>query len=127
MIKKKDTYEELQISICSAYNPKSVANDVEVSIPVPSDCTDVISNCKAGTATYIPGKNLVQWRLFAMKGQEKRVLNLNFKLPSIKSGKVKRESILVPNGANQYFLPNELSLHEWTQSKEHENQRPKRI
>lgn len=41
IIKKKETYEELQLSICSAYSPKTLANDVEVYIPVPCDSTDV--------------------------------------------------------------------------------------
>ena len=121
IIKNKPTFEELQISICSAFSPKTVANDIEVLIPVPCDSTDVKPHPSSGSAEYLPGKNLVKWRLFTVKGQEKQLLHLSYKLPSVKSGCLIRESLSIPIRANQHQLQHQLSLHEWPQSKDYES------
>lgn len=124
IIRKTETFEETQLQICSAFGPKTVANDVEVSVPVPSDCMEVSSDPQSGVSEYLPSRNRILWRVFSVKGQEKSTLIFRYKLPTIKSCGLKRRQISVPSRGHPDELQHQLPFYERAEDQNNENKGP---
>jgi len=77
------TRYEYTITLKANYKPRSIANNVELLVPVPSDANCPTFSTSAGTTEYLPEKDCVSWKLKQLPGQRHHVMHVQFSLPSV--------------------------------------------
>lgn len=74
---------EYMIKTRSQFKSRSVANNVEIIIPVPADVDSPSFKCSVGTVTYLPDKDAVVWVIKQFHGGREYLMRAHFGLPSI--------------------------------------------
>eukprot|EP01125_Pyxidicula_operculata_P022975 TRINITY_DN9727_c0_g1_i1.p1 TRINITY_DN9727_c0_g1~~TRINITY_DN9727_c0_g1_i1.p1 ORF type:complete len:438 (+),score=98.67 TRINITY_DN9727_c0_g1_i1:18-1331(+) len=76
---------EYLVKVRSQYKPRSVANNVQIIIPVPHDADSPKFRASIGTAKYAPEKNAIVWSIRQFAGGKEFLLRAHFGLPSVSS------------------------------------------
>ena len=74
---------EYMIKTRSQFKTRSVANNVEISIPVPPDVDSPSFKSSVGNVTYLPDKDTVVWTIKQFHGGREYLMRAHFGLPSI--------------------------------------------
>jgi AP-1 complex subunit mu len=74
---------EYMIKAKSQFKSRSIANNVEIVIPVPSDVDSPSFKCSIGSVTYVPDRNAVIWSIKQFNGGREFLMRAHFGLPSI--------------------------------------------
>jgi len=74
---------EYMIKTRSQFKSRSVANGVEISIPVPPDVDSPSFKSSVGNVTYLPDKDCVVWTIKQFHGGREYLMRAHFGLPSI--------------------------------------------
>jgi len=67
----------------SQFKARSVANNVEIHVPVPSDVDSPSFKTSIGTVRYQPDKNVIVWSIKQFQGHKEFIMTANFGLPSV--------------------------------------------
>jgi len=76
---------EYLIKARSQFKPRSVANNVTITIPVPADADSPKFRTSTGVAVYAPDKNAILWTIKQFPGGKEFLLRAHFGLPSVDS------------------------------------------
>lgn len=79
------TRVEYMVKAKSQYKARSVANNVEILIPVPSDVDSPNFKTSIGSVKYLPGKDAMLWTIRQFAGQKDYIMTATFGLPSVAS------------------------------------------
>eukprot|EP01036_Dinobryon_divergens_P033678 gene33678-43527_t len=74
---------EYMIKAKSQFKSRSIANNVEIIIPVPSDVDSPSFKASIGTVTYFPDRNAIIWTIKQFTGSKDYLMRAHFGLPSI--------------------------------------------
>jgi len=87
---------EYMIKAKSQFKQRSVANNVEIHIPVPPDADSPSFKAQNGTAKYAPEKDCIVWTIKQFPGQKEHILRAHFGLPSVQQdGQLPKKPISV--------------------------------
>jgi len=67
----------------SQFKSGSVASNVEVHIPVPTDVDSPCFKASMGSVKYVPEQNVIVWQIKQFQGQKEYSMSASFGLPSI--------------------------------------------
>jgi len=73
---------EFAIKAKSQFKSRSVANNVEIIIPVPEDVDTPSFKASIGTVTYVPDKEAIVWSIKQFSGAREYLMRAHFGLPS---------------------------------------------
>ncbi len=76
---------EYMIKAKSQFKSRSIANNVEIIIPVPRDVDSPSFKASIGTVTYFPDRDAVVWTIKQFAGSKEYLMRAHFGLPSITS------------------------------------------
>mmetsp|Transcript_1821 Transcript_1821/g.2488 ORF Transcript_1821/g.2488 Transcript_1821/m.2488 type:complete len:423 (+) Transcript_1821:120-1388(+) len=76
---------EYMIKAKSQFKSRSVANNVDIIIPVPNDVDSPSFKASVGNVTYLPDKDVIIWHLKQFNGGREYLMRAHFGLPSISS------------------------------------------
>jgi AP-1 complex subunit mu len=76
---------EYMIKAKSQFKSRSIANNVEIVIPVPADVDTPSFKASIGTVTYFPDRNAIVWTIKQFSGTKEYLMRAHFGLPSITS------------------------------------------
>lgn len=84
---EKFTHSRLEIMVKAKgqFKKQSVANNVEISVPVPSDADSPKFKTSVGSAKYLPEKNVVVWTIKSFPGGKEYLMRAHFGLPSVET------------------------------------------
>ncbi|XP_075433571.1 AP-1 complex subunit mu-2 isoform X1 [Ascaphus truei] len=84
---EKFTHSRLEIMVKAKgqFKKQSVANNVEISVPVPSDADSPKFKTSVGSAKYVPEKNVVIWTIKSFPGGKEYLMRAHFGLPSVET------------------------------------------
>merc|ERR1719276_618988 len=74
---------EYMIKTRSQFKSRSVANNVEIHIPVPPDVDSPSFKSSVGNVTYLPDRDAVVWKIKQYHGGREYLMRAHFGLPSI--------------------------------------------
>jgi len=74
---------EYMIKAKSQFKSRSIANNVEIIIPVPTDVDSPSFKSSIGTVVYLPDKNCVVWSIKQFNGSREYLMRAHFGLPSV--------------------------------------------
>jgi len=74
---------EYMIKAKSQFKARSVANNVEIIIPVPRDVDSPSFKASIGTVTYFPDKDAFVWSIKQFAGGKEYLMRAHFGLPSV--------------------------------------------
>jgi AP-1 complex subunit mu len=74
---------EYMIKTRSQFKSRSVANNVEIIIPVPPDVDSPSFKSSVGNVTYLPDKDAIVWTIKQFHGGREYLMRAHFGLPSI--------------------------------------------
>jgi AP-1 complex subunit mu len=74
---------EFMVKARSQYKSRSIANNVEILVPVPADSDTPQFNTSIGTAKYLPEKDMLVWSIKQFPGQQDFIMTATFGLPSV--------------------------------------------
>ncbi|KAM8765728.1 AP-1 complex subunit mu-2 isoform 1-T1 [Rhynchonycteris naso] len=74
---------EIMVKAKGQFKKQSVANGVEISVPVPSDADSPRFKTSVGSAKYMPEKNIVIWSIKSFPGGKEYLMRAHFGLPSV--------------------------------------------
>eukprot|EP00882_Tetradesmus_deserticola_P004716 GHRQ01004970.1.p1 GENE.GHRQ01004970.1~~GHRQ01004970.1.p1 ORF type:complete len:426 (+),score=192.60 GHRQ01004970.1:97-1374(+) len=69
----------------SQFKERSVATNVEIILPLPSDATTPVTRCSQGSAVYAPEKSALVWQMRNFPGGKEYILRCHFNLPSVEA------------------------------------------
>jgi len=76
---------EMLIRARAQYRPQSVAQNVQIRVPVPPDVDTPKAQCTAGRMRYSPNDNALVWTIKQFPGRKQFSLRAHFGLPSVES------------------------------------------
>ncbi|XP_027944501.1 AP-1 complex subunit mu-2 isoform X3 [Eumetopias jubatus] len=79
---------EIMVKAKGQFKKQSVANGVEISVPVPSDADSPKFKTSVGSAKYMPEKNVVIWSIKSFPGGKEYLMRAHFGLPSVEKEEV---------------------------------------
>ncbi|XP_012665599.1 AP-1 complex subunit mu-2 isoform X3 [Otolemur garnettii] len=79
---------EIMVKAKGQFKKQSVANSVEISVPVPSDADSPRFKTSVGNAKYVPEKNVVIWSIKSFPGGKEYLMRAHFGLPSVEKEEV---------------------------------------
>ncbi|KAF4014622.1 hypothetical protein G4228_006345 [Cervus hanglu yarkandensis] len=79
---------EIMVKAKGQFKKQSVANGVEISVPVPSDADSPRFKTSVGSAKYVPEKNMVIWSIKSFPGGKEYLMRAHFGLPSVEKEEV---------------------------------------
>uniref|UniRef100_A0A674KDT1 AP-1 complex subunit mu-2 n=1 Tax=Terrapene triunguis TaxID=2587831 RepID=A0A674KDT1_9SAUR len=79
---------EIMVKAKGQFKKQSVANSVEISVPVPSDADSPKFKTSVGSAKYMPEKNVVVWSIKSFPGGKEFLMRAHFGLPSVEKEEV---------------------------------------
>jgi AP-1 complex subunit mu len=82
---------EYMVKTKSQFKSRSVANNVEIIIPVPPDVDSPSFKSSVGTVTYLPDKDVIVWTIKQYHGGREYLMRAHFGLPSISASDVDDE------------------------------------
>lgn len=74
---------EYMIKAKSQFKSRSIANNVEIIIPVPRDVDSPSFKASIGTVTYYPDRDAIIWSIKQFTGTKEYLMRAHFGLPSI--------------------------------------------
>ncbi|CAM9839059.1 unnamed protein product, partial [Choristocarpus tenellus] len=74
---------EYMIKAKSQFKSRSIANNVEIIIPVPNDVDSPSFKSSIGNVTYLPDQDKVVWSIKQFNGSREYLMRAHFGLPSI--------------------------------------------
>ncbi|XP_058685007.1 AP-1 complex subunit mu-2 isoform X2 [Poecile atricapillus] len=74
---------EIMVKAKGQFKKQSVANGVEISVPVPSDADSPKFKTSVGSARYLPERNVVIWSIKSFPGGKEHLMRAHFGLPSV--------------------------------------------
>jgi AP-1 complex subunit mu len=74
---------EYMIKAKSQFKNRSIANNVEIIIPVPHDVDSPSFKASIGTVTYFPDRDAIVWSIKQFTGSKEYLMRAHFGLPSI--------------------------------------------
>ncbi|XP_030052909.1 AP-1 complex subunit mu-2 [Microcaecilia unicolor] len=74
---------EIMVKAKGQFKKQSVANNVEISVPVPSDVDSPKFKTSVGSSKYLPEKNVVVWTIKSFPGGKEYLMRAHFGLPSV--------------------------------------------
>lgn len=74
---------EYMIKAKSQFKSRSIANNVEIIIPVPNDVDSPSFKASIGSVTYLPDQDSVVWSIKQFNGSQEYLMRAHFGLPSI--------------------------------------------
>jgi AP-1 complex subunit mu len=74
---------EYMIKAKSQFKARSIANNVEIVIPVPRDVDSPSFKASIGTVTYFPDRDAVVWSIKQFAGTKEYLMRAHFGLPSV--------------------------------------------
>ncbi|OXB52085.1 hypothetical protein ASZ78_011878, partial [Callipepla squamata] len=74
---------EILVKAKGQFKKQSVATGVEIAVPVPSDADSPRFKTSAGTARYVPERNVVIWTIKSFPGGKEHMLRAHLGLPSV--------------------------------------------
>ena len=77
---------EYNVKARSNYRNKSIAQNVEIAIPVPNDLKNPVFKTANGHVSYFPDKEVINWTIKYFPGQTEVYLKLQFNVPTIRTG-----------------------------------------
>lgn len=81
----KSSRVEYMVKAKSQFKNRSIANNVEIIIPVPSDVDSPSFKASIGNVTYYPDKNVVVWAIKQFGGGKEFRMRAHFGLPSVQA------------------------------------------
>ncbi len=88
-LKNSNSVGEFKVVMTSNYKKQSIANDVEIQIPVPCDSLNPEMKSREGSVKYSPDEDKIVWKIPYLKGEDIVSLDYKFKLPTLISRKIK--------------------------------------
>jgi len=76
---------ELVVKTKSQFKTRSIANSVDILIPVPNDAASPNFKCTIGQVRYDPTQDSIVWTIRQFQGQKEFMLRASFSLPSVES------------------------------------------
>ena len=76
---------EYMVKVKSQFKARSMANNVEILVPVPSDVDSPNFKTSIGSVKYVPGKDAMIWSIKQLGGQKDYIMTATFGLPSVAS------------------------------------------
>mmetsp|Transcript_11570 Transcript_11570/g.25721 ORF Transcript_11570/g.25721 Transcript_11570/m.25721 type:complete len:425 (-) Transcript_11570:219-1493(-) len=74
---------EYMIKAKSQFKSRSIANNVEIVIPVPGDVDSPSFKASIGSVVYYPDKNVIVWTIKQFAGTKEYLMRAHFGLPSV--------------------------------------------
>ncbi|KAG9398405.1 AP-1 complex subunit mu-1 [Aphanomyces cochlioides] len=74
---------EYMVKTKSQFKSRSIANNVEIVIPVPPDVDSPSFKCSIGSVTYVPDRDAIVWTIKQFNGSREYLMRAHFGLPSI--------------------------------------------
>jgi AP-1 complex subunit mu len=74
---------EYMIKAKSQFKARSIANNVEIIIPVPTDVDSPSFKASIGTVVYLPERDCVVWSIKQFNGSREYLMRAHFGLPSV--------------------------------------------
>jgi len=94
---------EYMIKTRSQFKSRSVANNVEIIIPVPTDVDSPSFKSSVGSVTYLPDRDAVVWTIKQFHGGREYLMRAHFGLPSISAADVDADA--KKKGENSWKAP----------------------
>jgi AP-1 complex subunit mu len=76
---------ELVVKAKSQFKSRSIANNVQIIVPVPSDASSPVFKTTIGVVKYEPSQDAVVWTLKQFQGQKEYILRISLSLPVVVS------------------------------------------
>ena len=74
---------EYLVKAKTQFKARSVANNVDILIPVPHDVDSPAFKASVGTVTYVPDLDCIKWSIKTFYGGKEAVMRAHFGLPSV--------------------------------------------
>lgn len=74
---------EYVVKARTQFKQKSIANNVEIIVPVPIDVDSPVFKSNVGTVKYVPDKNCMVWCIKQFPGRKEFLMRAQFGFPSI--------------------------------------------
>ena len=87
---------EYMIKAKSQFKSRSIANNVEIVIPVPRDVDSPSFKASIGSVTYYPDRDAVVWTIKQFAGTKEYLMRAHFGLPSISADESSNEQWKAP-------------------------------
>merc|ERR1712150_282978 len=84
---------DYMIKTRSQFKARSVANNVEIIIPVPPDVDSPSFKSTVGNVTYLPDKDSIVWNMKHLHGGHEYIMKAHFGLPSISASDLSTYSL----------------------------------
>uniref|UniRef100_A0AAY3ZWQ1 AP-1 complex subunit mu-2 n=1 Tax=Denticeps clupeoides TaxID=299321 RepID=A0AAY3ZWQ1_9TELE len=94
---------EIMVKAKGQFKKQSVANNVEVRVPVPSDADSPKFKTSTGHAKYVPEKNLVVWTIKSFPGGKEFLMRAHFGLPSVENDELEGKPPITVKFEIPYF------------------------
>jgi hypothetical protein len=65
------------------FKSRSIANNVEILVPVPSDADSPSFKANVGTVKYVPDQNAMMWTIKQFPGRKEYIMRAQFGFPSV--------------------------------------------
>uniref|UniRef100_A0A1I7Z9K1 MHD domain-containing protein n=1 Tax=Steinernema glaseri TaxID=37863 RepID=A0A1I7Z9K1_9BILA len=101
---------EYMVKAKSQFKRQSIANHVEVMIPVPSDVMSPKFKTSVGSVKYVPECNSFVWTIRSFPGGREYLMRAHFDLPSIGSGEVEGKAPISVKFEIPYFTTSGLQV-----------------
>ncbi|MGH0123846.1 UNVERIFIED_CONTAM: hypothetical protein FKN15_063396 [Acipenser sinensis] len=85
------------------FKQRSTANNVEITVPVPSDADSPKFKACTGSAKWVPEKNAVIWTIKSFPGGKEYLMRAHFGLPSVDSEELERKPPITVKFEIPYF------------------------
>lgn len=76
---------EYLVKAKTQFKAKSIANNVEISVPVPPDVDSPIFKSNIGTVKYVPDTNCMVWIIKNFSGRKEFSMRASFGFPSVEA------------------------------------------
>ena len=74
---------EYVVKARTQFKQKSIANNVEIIVPVPIDVDSPVFKSNVGTVKYVPDKSCMVWQIKQFPGRKEFLMRASFGFPSI--------------------------------------------
>jgi len=101
---------EMLIRARAQYRPQSVAQNVQIRVPVPPDVDTPKARCTAGRMRYSPNDNALVWTIKQFPGRKQFSLRAHFGLPSVESEEEESKRPIVVNFEIPFFTVSGLRV-----------------
>jgi AP-1 complex subunit mu len=83
---------EYMIKTKSQFKARSIANNVDIIIPVPTDVDSPSFKSSVGTVTYLPDRDAIVWSIKQFHGSREYLMRAHFGLPSIGADEIRENA-----------------------------------